>query len=60
MVWGVMSFSGLTDLHIVAQGVNIDQGYYCTNNLDANIFERIKRTKVMGSKFDVKLVPDPS
>ena len=60
---GPCSFSGLTvvtDLHIVPQGVNIDQEYYCTNILEANLFERKKKTKVMGFKSDVKLAPDMS
>ena len=60
MFCGAMSFSGLTDLYIVPQGVKIHQEYYCTNILEANVFERIKKTNVMGSKFDVKLVSDMS
>ena len=36
MVWGAMSFSCLTDLHIVPQGVNIDQEYYCTCSFHVN------------------------
>ena len=60
MVWGGMSFSGLTDLHIVPQGTNIDQEYYCTNILEGNMFKRMKKNAVRGTKFNVQLVPDMS
>ena len=55
MVWEAIS--GLIDLYIVPQGVNINPEIYCNIILKANLYDRIKKTKVMGSKFDVKLVP---
>ena len=60
MVWGGMSFSGLTDLHIVPQGQSVDQEYYCTQILQENFFKRMKKNARNGSKFQVKLVPDMS
>ena len=60
MVWGAMSFSGLTDLHIIPQGQTVDQEYYCNEILEGNLFPRMRKSAARGSKFDVKLVPDMS
>ena len=60
MVWGAMSFSGLSDLHIVPQGTTIDQNYYCREILEGNLFKRMKKNHATGSKFNVKLVPNMS
>ena len=60
MVWGAMSFSGLSELHIVPQGQTINQDYYCTKILEDNLFKRIEKNDPNGSIFDVKLVPDMS
>ena len=34
MVWGAMSYSGFSDLHIVPQRQNVDGEYYCTSLLE--------------------------
>ena len=60
MVWGAMSFSGLTELHIVPQGQSVNQEYYCTEILEGNLFPRMHKNLTMGSKFNVKLVPNMS
>ena len=60
MVWGAMSFSGLSDLHIVPQRQSVDGEYYRENILKENLFERLKKTHIRGSKFKVKMVPDMS
>ena len=60
MVWGAMSFAGLTELRVVPQGQSVNQEYYCTEILEGNLFPRMRKTLLMGSKFDVKLVPDMS
>ena len=43
MVWGAMSFSGLSTLHIVPQNTSVDQVYYRTQMLEGNLFERIQK-----------------
>ena len=60
MVWGAMSYSGLTELHIVPQNQSVNQEYYCTKILEGNLFPRMRKNLTRGSKFDVKLVPDMS
>ena len=34
MVWGGMTGHGLTDLHLVPQGMKIDSAFYIDNNLE--------------------------
>ena len=60
MVWGAMSFSGLTKHHVIPQGQSVNQEYYCPEILEGNLFPRMRENQSRGSKFDVKLVPEMS
>ena len=60
MVWGAMSFSGLTELHVIPQGQSVNQEYYYTEILEGNLFPRMRKNQSRGSKFDVKLVSEMS
>ena len=58
MVWGAMSFSGLSELHIVPQGQSVTGEYYREEILKETLFPRLNKQCINGSKFATKLVPD--
>ena len=60
MVWGAMSFSGLSELHIVPQGQSVTGEYYREEILKETLFPRLNKQCINGSKFATKLVPDMS
>lgn len=60
MVWGAMSFSGLSELHIVPQGHTVTGEYYREEILKGNLFPRLANMQNNGSKFTTKFVPDMS
>ena len=51
IVWGAMSFSGLTELHVVPQGQSVNQEYYCTEILEGNLFPRMQKKPLKGLKI---------
>ena len=55
-----MSFTGLTELHIVPQKQFVDQEYYCNEIIEDNLFPRKRKNAAGGSKFGFKLVPQMS
>lgn len=60
MVWGAMSFSGLTKLHIVPQGQTVNQEYYCSEILEGCLFPRLEKNLPRGPKFESAMVPNMS
>jgi transposase len=55
MVWGAMSASGLTDLHMVPQGTTVNAQYYIDNILETELLPALKRTKRSGPAIECKM-----
>ena len=48
MVWGAMSFFGLSKLHIGLQGQTVNQDYYCSEILKGDLFPRLEKNYPRG------------
>lgn len=55
MVWGAMSASGLSELHIVPQGTTINAEYYINNILQPVLLPALARKKKSGSVIEKKM-----
>lgn len=55
MVWGAMSASGLTDLHMLPQGTTVNAQYYIGNILENVLLPALRRTKRSGPMTDRKM-----
>lgn len=49
MVWGMMSHSVLSELHIIPQGKTVNPAYYCDNILAKTCKDALSRKKTTGT-----------
>ena len=60
LVWGAMSFQGLSDLHVIPRGQTVTATYYRDNILETTLRSALRRTREYGPPTAVKLHPDMS
>lgn len=60
MVWGMMSFRGLSDLHIIPRGQTVTADYYVEKVLKESATSAMRRRKENGAPTKIGLLPDMS
>ncbi|XP_043229039.1 uncharacterized protein LOC122385098 [Amphibalanus amphitrite] len=60
LVWGMMSFRGLSDLHIVPRGQTVTADYYVEEVMKGTAASAMRRRKENGPPTAIKLLPDMS
>ncbi|KAI6652490.1 Transposable element Tcb1 transposase [Oopsacas minuta] len=60
LVWDVMSYQALSDLHIIAQGQTVTSDYYVEVSLKQSLTSSLLRTRDSGTILERKLLPDRS
>ena len=59
-VWGLISYTALSDLHIIPQGRTVTAEYYIEEILNRSLMFSIKRKRKTGSVLTRKLLPNMS
>ena len=59
-VWGMMSYNGLSDLHIIPKGQSINASYYIEEILCKTMLSSLQRDGEIGGVCERRLVPDMS
>ena len=60
MVWGMMSFRGLSDLHVVPRGQTVTADFYVEEVLKGTAASAMSRQRENGPPTVIKLLPDMS
>ena len=59
-VWGMMSYNGISDLHIIPIGQSINASYYIEEILLKTMLSALQRDREIGGVSERKLLPDMS
>ena len=59
-VWGLMSFTALSDLHIIPQGCTVTAEYYIEEILNRSLMSSLNRKRKTGSVLIRELLPNMS
>ena len=57
-IWGMMSYSGLSDLHIIPKGQTVTSDYYIEEILKKTMMSAMHRKGDTGSVLERELLPD--
>ena len=59
-VWGMMSYNGLSDLHIIPKGQSVNASYYIEEILCKTMLSSLQRDGEIGGVCERRLMPDMS